>query len=136
MPLNQQSCVTFSIFARTLSPKGSHSFGSGYNLQCTSLSAHTHMHTHTPPRVLQPRAPELEPELRTVPCSQPSAGPSLYRRDRPLLEPVEQQGTHFRALPIFPPRETSSQDTQGSLRRLPASPENTQPVAWLCSPTR
>lgn len=54
MHLNQQSCVIFSIFARTSSSKDNYFFKSGYNSQCSSFSKNKHAspthttHTHAP----------------------------------------------------------------------------------------
>lgn len=59
MHLNQQRCVTFSIFARTLSSKDNYS--KVVTIHNAAVSPKSHTHTRT--QFLQLHAPELETEL-------------------------------------------------------------------------
>lgn len=77
MRLNQQSCVIFSIFARTSSLKDNYFFKSGYNSQCSSFSKNTHAHTkraHT-----HTRPPSSHMALNWKPSLDLPLSPNLLR---------------------------------------------------------
>ena len=129
MHLNQQSCVIFSIFARTSSSKDNYFCKSGCNSQCSSFSQNTHTH-HTPR--LSSHMPLNWKLSFGPPFPKPSAGPSLYLKDPFQLEinwilrrftSVYFQFFHHEMNKCYP-REISSQDTTGGLLRLPGSSEN------------
>lgn len=94
MHLNQQSCVIFSIFARTSSSKDNYFFKSGYNSQCSSFSKnkhtpHTHMRAHN---FSNHNAPELETEFWTFLCSEPFCRAICIWMPRSDLKSIEHEG--------------------------------------------
>ena len=94
MHLNQQSCVIFSIFARTSSSKDNYFFKSGCNSQCRSF---LQKQTHSPHTVFPTNVPELEIEFWTF-CLKPIAGQSWYLNQINLNIKV----FYFHVLSIFP----------------------------------
>lgn len=135
MHRNQQSCVIFSIFARTSSSEDNYFFKCGYNSQCSSFSKHTHA-PHT--QCFQPRAPELETEFWISFCSKTSCRSVLVsERSSPTRSQLSIKALSFHVLSIFPScgecyyfREISSQDTTGGLLRLPEISENVTMGVW------
>lgn len=135
MHLNQQSCVIFSIFARTSSSKDNYFFKNGCNSQCSSFSKNKDTHPiHT---VFPATRPELETEFWTF-CSKTFCR-SLFVSQRPFPTWNQQnmKALYFSVLSVFHcemnehhPREISSQDATGGLSRPPNLSENVKTVIW------
>lgn len=142
MHLNQQSCVIFSIFARTSSSKDNYFFRSGYKSTMqrflqkqTRTLPPPHTHTDTHAQFFQPRAPELETEFRPFLRSKPLCSQTGPARPTPtwsqlnvkaLLPPPQPHPL----MPLPSLRRGVCQDAVGGLLRPPARSQSVKVVVW------